>query len=1002
MRLDNTAMTSFHHENKFRGNRLAQAMRMVICFCLAVSVLLTSGCSGCNDSTADKDKTKEKEKEKKKKDFESLTAVALPGYYPLSIEEREKLEKEARELALKTEKQDETLKFRMDPAFRYNKTKLGHWVGIDISAVANNFNADGNLDAKCVSINRPVPIDHTDYWVSTTRPVGLPKGEWKKFETSVFLPRRDQSVSNANIQLDFGRSVGGIPMHSKVDPINLMKSYQYHMVLLSTRSDSLKFLSFMDCIKLPAGSNDYGVTPEFYLVVPTKKDDPIPLPRQALNWTTIAYIVWDDLDPEALDRDQQLAMIDWLHFGGQIIFSGPDCLDRLRSSFLADYLPGQFDESVTFASEDLKSLNDFWAVTSEKNASDKRALKISTKTPLAGIHFKPHKDSTFVNNTGELVLERRVGRGRVVATAFSIREPAIRRWRSFQSFFNNALLRRPSRRFGTSEVGSTSFCYVNDGTSIYDPLVGSSVRFISRDLGEDGTAKECLIDKDNNRSRDEYSGGFNAGGFDDYFLSSSSPKRPASDVSRYGGFNDARQSGVAGWNDQSGIAVAARDTLKTAAGISPPSAQSIAKMLGVYLLVLVPANWLFFRLIGRVEWAWVAAPIIAVVGAFTVIKMASLDIGFVRSVTQVGVLESYGDHARAHHTDYSALYTSLSTRYDVELDNLGSQSLPFAKQRRIAFKQGETVSSVVLNRGASKKLEGFLVRSNSTGLLHTESMLDLNGTFSLHRDESEERWTVANTSPVNGESVGVLRRLDNDQYEGAWIGTLAAGDESAPLEFSRLEREELRSLWELEPDFVSSRKIANSIWAKNELDEKDKITLDQLLQIPELEPFLLEVELWYQRQINLDVDLDVDARIPDITRTKFATIYETVNPAPEVNISLLFDCLIDRLELGPGEVRLIGQTKDSLGSTKFDPVATQVNQQTLIVTHLKPATLSPVNPDANTYADRDNSKGPVINDAEEVELDINGNDIEKSEEEIDSSENVEKPDQNPSEDANDN
>ena len=34
-------------------------------------------------------------------------------------------------------------------------------------------------------------------------------------------------------------------------------------------------------------------------------------------------------------------------------------------------------------------------------------------------------------------------------------------------------------------------------------------------------------------------------------------------------------------------------------------------MLAIYLLVLVPLNWLVFWLIGKVEWAWIAAPLIA-------------------------------------------------------------------------------------------------------------------------------------------------------------------------------------------------------------------------------------------------------------------------------------------------------------------------------------------------------------------------------------------------------
>ena len=124
--------------------------------------------------------------------------------------------------------------------------------------------------------------------------------------------------------------------------------------------------------------------------------------------------------------------------------------------------------------------------------------------------------------------------------------------------------------------------------------------------------------------------------------------RRLGDYWHYGGYQHDQQAGNAGWNDQSGISNAARQTLISSAGITPPSSKFVLQMLAVYLVVLVPLNWLVFRTMGRVEWAWIAAPIIAIAGAFAVAKMASLDIGFVRSNTQVALLEVYNGHQRGH------------------------------------------------------------------------------------------------------------------------------------------------------------------------------------------------------------------------------------------------------------------------------------------------------------------------------------------------------------------
>ncbi len=62
-------------------------------------------------------------------------------------------------------------------------------------------------------------------------------------------------------------------------------------------------------------------------------------------------------------------------------------------------------------------------------------------------------------------------------------------------------------------------------------------------------------------------------------------------------------------------------------------------MVGLYLLIIVPINWLVFRLAGRVELAWLAVPVLAIGWGVAVVWLAQLDIGFARAETEVAVLE---------------------------------------------------------------------------------------------------------------------------------------------------------------------------------------------------------------------------------------------------------------------------------------------------------------------------------------------------------------------------
>ena len=927
----------------------------LICF----SLLMVTGCSGCQDKedskAAKKEEDKKKKKKKKKKpDYESRRAVILPGYFhkPKTPEE------------LKKEKENPAAA-AMDnlnrPSVTKNRTKLGHWVTSNFQAIANNFNAEGQLETYSqTGTSTPVRIPSTDYYISSSRPVSLPKGEWKNFETTVFLPTRSGRARSASINYQISRTASGLPQIHSFDSSLLMKPHEFHFLILSTRPDDYRFLEFADSIRLPGSKIEGGRIDPFYLIVPSIPDDPLPLPRHALNWTTIAYLVWDDYDPDLLEPEHKQAILDWIHFGGQLIVSGPDSLDKLQDSFLSEYLPAHFERSRNLTSADIKELNENWTVKLRRNPAEQRKLQISNTVPLLGVDFKPHDDAEFIDGTGGIAIERTLGRGRIVITAFSLNSPSIRKWRSFKSFFNGALLRKPARNFGKvrNDEGTIVFEWADDATSIFDPLLGSTLRFLSRDLSRNGTEK-TVSSASGVAAADEapLDQGFgNSGfGYNSYVNDNPHMKIQRSRISGlernldnhryYGGFQDAPQSGVAGWNDRSGISHAARESLKLAAGIKPPSSGFVLKMLAAYLLVLVPLNWLIFRLIGRVEYAWIAAPLIAIAGAFLVIKFASLDIGFVRSNTQVGVLEIQANYSRAHLAEYSALYTSLSTRYSAELDNLTAQSLPFATDDNPSnFQPKATLSEVQLRRTVKNRLEGFQIQSNTTGLVHTEYLLDLTGVVSFVPPKSDDpdSGSIGNSTNVGISNAGVVGRTEDGEYRVAWIGELAAGNES-DLSFSDTTLESLKQPWLKIPVFSNSKRAAENIWNTNVKDSKSA-SLEEISLFPELS------DRWpdYKRMFLRSNDSNSNETEYFYTQPQFEQIYQSVNSNSEIGIGRMFDAVADNLTIAPGEYRLIGSSSQRLGKTKFDPDSTQVEQQTLVVVHLQHPKLPVAKPDLNS------------------------------------------------------
>ncbi len=74
----------------------------------------------------------------------------------------------------------------------------------------------------------------------------------------------------------------------------------------------------------------------------------------------MSHVVWDNYPPDTLSVSQQQAMLDWLHWGGQIVLCGGagQSFSVLRDSFLGPYLPGEATgATVPLAEDDLRPLS---------------------------------------------------------------------------------------------------------------------------------------------------------------------------------------------------------------------------------------------------------------------------------------------------------------------------------------------------------------------------------------------------------------------------------------------------------------------------------------------------------------------------------------------------------------------------------------------------------------------------------------------------------------------
>jgi hypothetical protein len=670
------------------GRQLGRSPRRLLLLLLLLGLALP-GCSGCSDSSAQK------------------------GQAPKSAEEiekeREELEKKKRDAQRPPVDLGRMQTLPADAAVTRNLAKPGHWSVATQAVRANQNDVQAEFETLVVDDSgTPVEMERAPFRLLTSRPAALPKTQSKYLETMFFVPRVSKSSAQTRLQRRLLPRSGSRAEIIDQQLVDAMSDHEYFLVVLAETPDRYLFLRHLHSIKPPTNIELERETVYYHVVIP-EIESGIALPSQPLAWTSISCLLWDNIHPNSLTPEQQQALVDWLHWGGQVIVSGPGSLEKLTGSFLEPLLPAAADGSVELQQADLDELNANWSLFSQKSNAA-LTLQLNDGKPLLSTRLAPKGSGRAMEGTGGLICETAVGRGRIVVSGFSLVDRRVLSWGGLDGFVNGCLLRRPARVFKTSEFQDTADVAWNEHASLnFDARMNSRLRYFSRDAWDNL--------RDSNKKGAE--------------SRASSAREMLDDPWGIYGWTSSPQSGVGGWNDHSAVAAAARETLKEAAGISIPESRFVLKVLAVYLLLLVPVNWLFFRLLGRVELAWIAAPLLAVVASVTVVRVAQLDIGFARSRTEVATLELQTGYARGHLTRYTALYTSLSSTYELAFDDPSAQALPFSTNPEYVRRRHDPLTTVTVRRDRQLRLAGFSVISNSTGMLHSEQMCGMGGALRL-------------------------------------------------------------------------------------------------------------------------------------------------------------------------------------------------------------------------------------------------------------------------------
>ena len=771
-------------------------------------------------------------------------------------------EEEKKKLRI-TSSEMRTLPFSKDTIGNFHKP--GHWYQANHKLKANQ--QDESLTAKVGIFSRErklVPTFPGTSPIEFQRNIAIGKDQEKNIALKFYQP--DIAVNNEEMDMtsetipsylavNYSMRGVGTTVFAGEYPARLLPGYQYNIVSISVDPARYVFWRGLDCMVWPSQKKmpDERISP--HRMTDLNEDEiASQFPEHLYSMTSISHLVINDASPSRFSTEQQNAILDWLYFGGTIIINGSDAIGGVSSSFLKELSPLNNTIASSVTDEEIERLNKDWTVKEYKDQN--KTASVVPFTPakkIPKLEGELAEGASWVNSLNGLVAEKLVGQGRVVMTTFPMTDNTFIRWPSYSSFIHNAILRTPPRDVvfirepGGSTEADTKFAGMYSGSEL-NPIHSTRLRIWARDLDSSTMSTSSLATK---------------------------------------------KTSLGAWNPQSAILLQARQSLQQSSGITVPKIETIVKLLVGYLIILVPINWLVFRLLGKVELAWVAAPIIAIVGAFVVARGVQLDVGFSRSQTEYGFLECHAGHPRGVLSTYSALYTSLSTNYRATFENengvvtpMPSPAAEIGASKRIAATKYEYTFADDTGSG----LQSTPVLSNTTGLLQSEETVQLGGNINTKLDASLQQVVVTSDSTIDLKDFGVLGIDRQGRLVKGWLGSLEKG---------------------------------TAMKCDLKVQEKDDRWFDE----------------WNQSVI---------LSRPDVLRGD-GIDWTTKEIGDELYLGALLEKVSKGYPLAKGEYIAIGWTDNSLSTLNIVPVAKQKKQRNLVLLHLRAADLSEVRADLKIH-----------------------------------------------------
>ncbi|MCX7859818.1 MAG: hypothetical protein N2385_06990 [Chloroflexus sp.] len=230
-----------------------------------------------------------------------------------------------------------------------------------------------------------------------------------------------------------------------------------------------------------------------------------------------------------------------------------------------------------------------------------------------------------------------------------------------------------------------------------------------------------------------------------------------------------------------------------------PSTIALLALIGAYIIIIGPVNFLVLRRLRRLEWAWVTTPLLVVMFLGGAYGMSFVLRGTQVQVLQLAIVQTAATGGDAITTTFAGIFAPQRQSYTLATAESALVS-PLQTEERLMIEQsdtGLTIPDFLLDAAAFRTL---IVEQTTISPASIRHQIAQNGTS----------WsgTIANTSSITLRDVMVVRQDDMQ-----WIGPLAPGAE-VEINLSADNNNFLRDFMPAEPNSLFNRTfvLENLFW----------------------------------------------------------------------------------------------------------------------------------------------------------------------------------------------